>query len=571
MDHSTQVKYARGLEPSELVLKNVWLVNVFTGEIYKSDVAINDGIIVGVGDYEGLSEKDMTGKYLIPGLIDGHIIVESSMLSLHQFNKAVLPLGTTTIVADVHEIANILGAEGVNYMIEAAQHIPLDVFLTAASSVPASPYEMAGASFDLDDIERLLKNDKVVGLGEIMDYPGILAGKKELWDKINLSKSYHKVIDGHAPGLKGKDLAAYIMAGIRSDHECTTVEEAAERIRLGQYVMIREGAASKNLDRLYPLITPGKSRRIILIGGDRHPEELTEKGHMDYAIRRLIKKGVNPVTAVQMATLNTAEYFHMRDRGAIAPGYLADLVLLDDLKEFRIAQVYKKGQLVASGGEVHMTGSEIPIKKVRKTFAMPKLSPDNLVIPYQGPKARVIGIVPNQVLTQTLLFDIESTDGKIGGDIDQDVIKIAVAERHKNTGKVGVGLVHGFGLREGAIATSIANDAHNLTVIGANDPDICLAANTIRKMQGGICIVKDGEVLISLSLPIAGIMSSDDLTSVNRTLKDMKKKAMSMGVRSDVDPFMTLAFMTLSVVPELKITPLGLYQVDKQKLVEVSY
>ncbi len=570
MNLRSMIAYSSGKEPSELVFKNINVVNVFTGEIYPADIAVNDGVIVGIGSYEGLIEKNMTGKYAVPGLMDGHIHIESSMVSPFQLNKALLPLGTTTIIADPHEIANVCGITGIEYMIEASMSIPLDIFLMAPSCVPATPSEMAGGIISTHDIETLLKNNHVLGLGEIMNFPGVLSGETDIWDKIDLANKYDIVIDGHAPGVVGNDLNTYVMAGIKSDHECTTLEEAMQRIRLGQWVMIREGTASKNLDDLFPIISLSKSRRLLLVTDDKHPEELTEKGHMDYSIRRLIEKGTNPVTAIQMATINTAEYFRLHDRGAIAPGYIADILVLDDLEKFVIHEVYKRGKLVANHQGIIMTGSEINDASVRKSFFMPELTPDKLALKVKGSKVRVIGVVPNQIITRELIFDIQTNDEEIGGDVEQDVIKIVVAERHNNTGKVGVALVHGFGLKEGAIASSIGHDSHNLTIIGTNDDDICMAGNTIRKLQGGICIVRGGIVLEALSLPIAGLMTSEDLYFVNDKLKKMKEIAVTMGVYSHIDPFMTLAFMTLPVIPELKLTPKGLVDVETQTLVEIS-
>ncbi len=571
MDRKKLLSYSSGNELSELVFKNINLVNVFTGEIYPTDVAVEDGRIVGIGEYQGITEKDMTGKYLIPGLIDGHIHIESSMVSPFQFNKAVLPLGTTTIIADPHEIANVCGIEGIEYIIDAAKKVPLDIFLMIPSCVPATPYERNGATLNSKAIEKLYEEETILGLGEMMNYPGVIYGDDEVWKKLDYANKLGKVIDGHAPGLTGKDLVSYVLAGIKSDHECSSLEEGLERIRLGQWIMIREGTASKNLDDLYPLISIGKSRRLILATDDKHPEDLVRDGHMDYIIRRIIKKGTNPVTAIQMATINTAEYFRLFDRGAIAPGYKADLIVLDNLEEFTIEEVYKNGQMVANSAHgIIMTGSESESTTVKKSFDMPELTEDKIRIEASGKKVRVIGIIPNQIVTRELFFDIEAEDGLIDSDVANDVLKVVVAERHKNTGLVFAGLVNGFGLKQGAIASSVGHDSHNLTIVGTNDQDICLAGNTIRQLQGGICIVSDGVVLDVLPLPIAGLMTSENLDGVNEKLASMKKIAVDMGVAPNVDPFMNLAFLTLPVIPELKITPDGLIDVQEQKLVSLT-
>lgn len=571
MDICELISYATGREQPELVLKNGKIINVFSGEIYEANVAIAGGIIVGVGEYSGQEEVDITGKYVCPGLMDGHMHLESSMVTPGELARAVLPHGTTTIVTDPHEIANVCGERGIQYILDATEELPLNVYVMLPSCVPATPLEDNGATLDANSLRPWYEHPRVLGLAEMMNYPGLLAGDREVLRKVEDARKLKMAVDGHAPGLTGKELAGYVAAGIRSDHECTTVEEALERIRLGQWVMIREGTASKNLEDLLPVITPATSGRCLLVTDDRHPEDLLNQGHIDHLIRMLIKQGIDPVSAVRLATINPAKYFGLDGMGAVAPGYRADVLVLSNLENFEVDAVYKDGRLVALQGHSNFTEIRVDDSPVRNTFSMPHITSDMLTLEARGGMARVIGLIPNQIITRELFFDITPVNNQIEADVEQDLLKAVVIERHRNTGKIGIGLVHGYGLKKGAIASSIAHDSHNLIVIGASEEDISMAANVVRQNQGGLAVVCDGKSLGELPLPIAGLMTSEDIAVVSKKMGNLKTLARDLGVRTDIDPFMTLAFLSLSVIPELKLTPRGLVRVSDQQLVNASF
>lgn len=568
VDKTDLVPFSRGKKKPELVFKNGRVINVFSAEIYEADVAIAGGYIAGIGAYQGEQEIDVAGKFLSPGFIDGHVHIESSMVSPGEFARAVVPHGTTAVIADPHEIANVAGTAGISYMLQASAGLPLDVYLMLPSCVPATSMENSGAKLLAADLEPFLKHPRVLGLGEVMNYPGVLGEDPELQEKLKLCMD--KIIDGHAPGLSGKELSAYIAAGITSDHECTTVEEALERLRLGMYIMLREGSATKNLRDLLPLVNKNNSRRFLFVTDDRHPQDLLTEGHLDHLVRISVQAGIDLVTAVQMASLNAAEYFGLKGQGAIAPGYRADLLVLDP-HTLEIEAVYKQGKLVAEKGHAlfAVRGEEYP--EVMNTVRLAPLGPAKLQIPAASPTARVIELVPHKIVTRAALQEVPVQAGYYQTSSEKDILKMVVMERHRCKGNVGVALVKNFGLQKGALASSVAHDSHNIVAIGKDDADISLAAEEIVKMQGGIAIACAGKILGSLPLPIGGLMSDRTLAEVRDKLAELHRLAAELGVKEEHDPFMTLAFMSLPVIPELKLTDLGLVDVAQFKIVPVAY
>jgi adenine deaminase len=560
----TLIAAARGEEAVDLLLKNAQLVNVFSGEVHQADIAVYDGLVLGFGDYQARQVVDLEGKFICPGFLDAHVHLESSMVQPAEFARAVVPHGTTAVACDPHEIANVLGLAGVRYILDASEGLPLQVYVMAPSCVPATHMETAGAELIAADIEELLAHERVIGLAEMMNFPGVLFRVPAVLDKIRIAAN--RPIDGHAPGLSGLDLNAYIAAGIRSDHECTDVEEAREKLRRGMHILIREGTTARNLHALLPLVTQANSRLCHFCTDDRHPDTLLGEGHIDDVVRKAIAWGLEPVTAIQMATINTAEYFRLWNVGAVAPGYRADLLVLDDLAAIHVAQVYAAGELVAEGGRFFPARADMPHVPIQRSVQVDAAALDFTVPAGQGwarmPMARVIGAIPEQVVTEDLRLEPTIVDGYAVSDPARDLLKIAVVERHRGTGNIGLGLVHGVGLKRGAIASSVAHDSHNIVVIGANDADMRAAVAAIAEMDGGQVAVADGQVQAACPLPIAGLMSDRPLEEVRDQVAALTDAAHALGCTLP-DPLMTMSFLALPVIPALKLTDKGLVDVNK--------
>ncbi|MEW5821056.1 MAG: adenine deaminase [Cyanobacteriota bacterium] len=558
MELENRIKVARGINRAELLLKNARVINVYSHDIHKTHVAIHSGQVVGFGNYDAKEVIDLDGAFLSPGFIDGHVHIESSMLTPKEFARSVMPSGTTAVISDPHEIANVLGIEGIRYLIEANRSTPLDLYMMFPSCVPATNMETAGSQLSSSDLAMYLNEKWVLGLAEMMNFPGVLNQEESVLLKITLATNAGKRIDGHAPGLSGKDLCAYIGAGISSDHECTNPEEAMEKLRLGMHIMIREGTVAKDLEALLPIITPENSRRIIFCTDDRYPHDLEH--HISAMVQRAVEYGINPITAIQMASLNTASYFRIPNVGAISPRHKADLLIFDDLKEFKPRMVIKNGKIVAQNG-VYLAPSEYKEPPpIRGSINVKWLEEEQFRIPAEGDKIRVINAIPGQLLTRESIEDAKIEDGYAVSDPDRDILKIAVIERHMASGNIGLGFVKGFGLKAGAIASSVAHDSHNIVVVGVTDADMLHAAVDLVKSQGGKVVVKNQRKLEILPLPIAGLISNKSVEEVKLKMNSLKKAAKSIGSTMD-DPFMALAFMSLPVIPELKVTDKGLVDV----------
>lgn len=556
-----RIRVARGEAPADLVLRNARLVNVFSGEVHLADVAVYAGRIVGLSHYTAREEIDLQGRFLCPGLIDGHVHLESAMVHPAEFARAVLPHGTTTVIADPHEIANVLGLEGIRYLLEATSGLPLNVYLMAPSCVPASPLETAGAELSAADLEVLLREERILGLAEMMNFPGVVQGVPEVLAKLEVARG--RLVDGHAPGLSGRDLCAYVAAGIGSDHECTTLNEALEKLRLGMAVMIREGSTAHNLNDLLPLVMPGNASHCFFVSDDRHPADLLERGHIDAILRQAQPHELlPPVTLVQMATLNTARHFRLWDLGGIAPGYRADMVVVNDLETFEVSMVFKDGQPVAQSGA--LLGEALPEERPipPSTFHVADLRAERLAVPAGGSRLRVIGLVPGQVVTRSLWEEPRVEDGWAVADPERDLLKLAVVERHRGSGRVGLGFVRGFGLKRGALASSVAHDSHNIVVVGCSDGEMAAAAEAVVRMGGGQVAVAGERVLAELPLPIAGLMSDRPLEEVRARLEALNRAARELGCSLD-SPLMSLSFLALVVIPELKLSDRGLVDVQR--------
>ena len=568
-----RIQIARGAIPADLVLLNAQLVNVCSGECYQADVAIADGRVVGVsapGDgYRGLEERDLQGRWLAPGLIDGHMHIESTMLVLAEFAKIVTPRGVTCVILDPHEFANVMGVAGIRYILESGRGLSLSAYVMISSCVPASSFESPYRVLAADDLIPLLEEKQVLGLAEMMNMPGILQGDEQLLAKIVATQQHGLVVDGHAPGLNGRDLCAYAVAGVMSDHECSTVEEARQRIRQGMWLMIREGSAARNLDTLLPLVKELHPPRVFFVTDDRDPQDLTTRGHIDLMVRRAIELGLDPIEAIRLASYNTAQYFRLYDHGAVAPNFVADLVVLDDLHTFKVESVYKEGKLVAQGGRLLVDVPTVTFTGVTDTVHIGNIDESDLRIPGKSGLIEVIGIEPGQITTKHLQEEASIRDGEIVADPERDLLKLVVIERHHASGKVGLGIVKGFGLRKGALASSVAHDAHNLVIVGVSSSDILLAARVLEEMGGGFACVVDGEVRAKVPLPYGGLVSPLPANELVQQLHALDKASAELGCKLE-HPCMTLSFLSLSVIPSLKLTDQGLIDVEAFKLVPLQ-
>ncbi len=550
---------AAGREKADLVLKSAKYLNVFSNEFLCGDIAVANGLIAGVGKYDGKTEIDVSGKLVLPGFIDAHIHLESSMVTPAEFAKAVVAHGTTTVITDPHEITNVMGIDGVEYMIQASQNLPIDVHFMMPSCVPATEIDESGAELDCKDIDLYLDNKKVLGLAEMMNYVGVINGDKNVLSKIVTSQAHHKKIDGHAPELSGNDLNAYIAAGVYSDHECSTFENALEKLRKGQFIMIREGTAAHNLKALMPLLTQQYYSRCMFATDDKHPSDLLYGGHIDYIVKQALKNGADPIVALKTATHHAARYFLLNNKGAIASGYLADIVVVDNLEDFNVETVFKCGKLVFDGEVKDFSAPTVDEKLAEKcfdTFHLDSVTPSSFKV---DGKLGLIGLVGGELLTRNL-----GTADKI--DVENDILKIACIERHKGTNHIGVGYVKGYSLKSGAVATSVAHDSHNIITVGCNDDDIAVAVNAIKDSKGGIAVVENGKIKALLELPIAGLMSDEPLTTVNEKLENAKSSAYELGADKSIDPFMTLSFLSLPVIPSLRITTKGVFDAENWKM-----
>lgn len=553
------IAVAAGREKADLVLKNAKYLNVFSNEFLCGDIAVANGLISGVGKYDGKTEIDVSGKLVLPGFIDAHIHLESSMVTPAEFAKAVVAHGTTTVITDPHEITNVMGIDGVEYMIQASQNLPIDVHFMMPSCVPATEIDESGAELDCKDIDLYLDNKKVLGLAEMMNYVGVINGDRNVLSKIVTSQAHHKKIDGHAPELSGNDLNAYIAAGVYSDHECSTFENALEKLRKGQFIMIREGTAAHNLKALMPLLTQQYYSRCMFATDDKHPSDLLYGGHIDYIVKQALKNGADPIVALKTATHHAARYFLLNNKGAIASGYLADIVVVNNLEDFNVETVFKRGKLVFDGEVKDFSAPTVDEKLAEKcfdTFHLDSVTPSSFKV---DGKLGLIGLVGGELLTRNL-----GTADKI--DVENDILKIACIERHKGTNHIGVGYVKGYSLKSGAVATSVAHDSHNIITVGCNDDDIAVAVNAIKDSKGGIVVVENGKIKALLELPIAGLMSDEPLTTVNEKLENAKSSAYELGADKSIDPFMTLSFLSLPVIPSLRITTKGVFDAENWKM-----
>lgn len=558
------------------LLKNVKLVNVFTETIEETNVLIDGEIVAGVGTYytsEDADEcRDLAGKYVCPGFVDGHIHIESTMMTPWGLANACLPKGTTSVVTDPHEIANVCGVDGIKYMLQASEGLPLNVYVMLPSCVPATMFDESGANLFAKDLEELYSNKRVLGLAEMMNYPGIIYGDEATIEKVTECVKKDKVVDGHAPLLKGRDLDKYVSYGIQSDHECSSYEEAYERIQKGQWIMIREGSAAKNLEGLHKLIDGPEYQRCVFVTDDRNPMDILTEGHIDNIVRKAIALGKDPVRVIKMASLNAALCFGIKRAGAIAPGYKADILILDDLNKVSIKEVYASGKCIYADGQISEIKKPLIDEKlvdiVSNSFHLDTLTKEDFYVEPKGNKCRVIKVIEGQILTDEVIEELDFTKNN-GINTDKDILKLAVIERHKNTGHKGIGYIEGIGLKEGALAASVSHDSHNLIVIGSNDEDMMVAANQVIEMGGGMTVVKKQEVIAKLSLPVAGLMGINDAATMAKDNETLRSKARELGVKENIEPFMNMAFVSLPVIPSLKMTTTGLVDVNQFKKVDL--
>jgi adenine deaminase len=550
-----KLSIARGEQPAELLFKDANVVNVLSGEIYRTNVAVDDGRVIALGEYEAAKVIDLNGSYLAPSFIDGHFHVESSMLTMPEFARAVVPHGTGAVVIDPHEYANVLGLDGIRYVLESSKNLPVDFFIMLPSCVPATAFETAGARLTADDLKLMIADERIAGVAELMNYPGVYLGMESELDKIQAGKG--KNIDGHAPGLRGKNLNAYVLAGVRSDHESTELAEAQEKLRLGMHILLREGSTERNLATLVPLINSNNAMNCSFATDDKLAGDLVNEGHIDHCVRKAIKGGLPPVSALQIATINTARHYRLRNFGAIAPRFWADFVVFDDLQNPVVRQNYKKGVLVAENGKyVSTLPSAVP--QPRSTMNLRYDAAKDFEVRHEGAaRIRVIEIVPNQIITKEVIEKARTENGRVVPDVDRDILKLVVVERHRATGNVGVGFVRGFKLKSGALGSTVAHDAHNVVVVGTKDADIAMAIKELEKLQGGQVAVANGVVKAELALPIAGLVSDKPLNEVIERIENLNAAARELGCELEA-PFMTLSFVSLSPIPELKLTDQGL-------------
>jgi adenine deaminase len=557
-----KLSIARGERPAERLFKNANLVNVLSGEIYRTNVAVDDGRVVGLGDYKANRIIDLKGAYLAPSLIDGHFHVESSMLTTREFARAVVPHGTGVVVIDPHEYANVLGLDGIRYVLESSKNLPVDFFIMLPSCVPATPLETSGARVTAEDLKLMIGDERIAGIAELMNYPGVYLGQETELAKIEAGKG--KNIDGHAPGLRGHNLNAYVLAGVQSDHESTELAEAREKLRAGMHVLLREGSTERNLATLIPLVNSHNALNCSFATDDKLAGDLVSEGHIDHSVRKAIKLGMSPMTALQIATISTARHYRLRNFGAIAPRYWADFIVFDDLKKFAVRQTYKKGILVAEEGR-YVAPQRALVPRPRSTMNLRYKGPNDFKVrASRAGRIRIIQIVPNQIVTRQVLEKPRIKDGQVVPDVERDILKLVVVERHRATGNVGVGFVRGFKLKAGALGSTVAHDAHNVVVVGTGDDDIARAIDELVKMQGGQVAVSHGEVRAEIALPIAGLVSDRPLKEVIERIADLNKAARAMGCELEA-PFMTLSFLSLSPIPELRLTDQGLIDAVKMR------
>lgn len=563
-----QMEAARGLRPAQTLFTNLRWINVFTGVWETAPIAVEDGVIVGVGDYTAQKTVDLHGAFVAPGLIDGHVHIESSMLVPHAFARIVIPKGTTSVVADPHEIANVCGKQGIEYMRKDAMHCPLSVYLMIPSCVPATPFETAGAKLDAGDVRSLKHKKGILGLGEVMDYPAVLSSEEGMTKKLLAMKD--GVIDGHSPGLIGKDLQAYVGTGIKTDHESSLLSDLEERVRLGMYVHLREGSQTRNVRDLLPGVTKENHRRLLFCTDDKHPSDILKEGHINFNVNLALAYGIDFLTAIRMATINVADAYGLSSKGAIAPGRDADFIVFGNLKKIEPSAVYVKGLKVAEDGRARFYQKSADASCVRDTIRLSEL-PASLDLKLRSPKVHVIGLIENNVTTTDLIETVNVKNGRFVHDPKADILKLCVFERHTASRRVGIGLVKGYGLKNGAIAMSVAHDSHNVIAIGSSDQDILKAVETIASMEGGIAVVSNGTVLGKLRLEIAGLMTEEDPQIVRETLEELDDAARRLGVSDAIaDPFLQLAFLALPVIPDLKLTDYGLFDVKQFRHIEIE-
>lgn len=561
IEHKLSV--ARGEVPAELLFKNAQLVNVFSGEIYPANVAVDDGRVVGIGDYDAKETIDLEGAFLAPSLIEGHFHVESTMVTVPEVARAVVPHGTGAMVIDPHEFTNVLGKEGIQYVLESSRGLPIDFFIMLPSCIPATHLETSGARLHAPDLAEMINDDRIAGVAELMNYPGVFLGMESELAKIRAGKG--KLIDGHAPGLRGMNLNAYALAGVRSDHESTELEEAREKLRLGMHLLVREGSTERNLEHIISLVRPENSANCSFVTDDKLPGDLISEGHIDHSIGKAIGLGLAPITAIQMGTINTARHYRLRNHGAIAPRYWADFIVLDDLQNFVIRRVYKKGKLVAQDGK-YLGAKIAEVKQPRNTMNLRYRGAEDIRVRADGTKKiRVIEIVPEQIVTNEVLVAPKIVNGEIVSDTVTDALKLVVVERHNATGNVGVGFVRGFEMKRGALGSTVAHDAHNVVVVGTSDEEIIAAITALQRMGGGQVAVENGRELAALPLPIAGLVSDRPLEEVVEKIQGLNAAARQLGCSLPA-PFMSLSFLSLSPIPALKLTDQGLVDAVNLKL-----